>query len=104
MTCCLSETEDGKMTSVLQLPGSILVIPQATLGGRLKGQRMQYHSNIEKTAGLELYTQFVEAIKQVSAANDAWTEKGCVVKSGTYGNRQVLKIDTNGPYTHLVEF
>ena len=96
--------EDGKMTSVLQLPASILVIPQATLGGRLKGQRMQYHNNIEKTAGLELYTQFVEAIQQVSAANDAWTEKGCVVKSGTYGNRQVLKIDTNGPYTHLIEF
>jgi hypothetical protein len=26
------------------------------------------------------------------------------VAHGTYGNRQVLKLDTNGPYTHLIEF
>ena len=104
VNCNLSETEDGKLSSILQLPGSILIIPQATLGGRLKGQRMQYHNNIDKTTGLELYTEFVEMIKQVSAADETWREKECAVKSGTYGNRQVLKIDTNGPYTHLIEF
>ena len=103
--CNLSEVEEGTpRTSILRLPGSILVVPQATLGGRLKGKCMQYHNNVEKAAGLELYTEFVQTIKLVADTNEAWKEKGCVVVSGTYGNRQVLRTDTNGPYTHLIEF
>ena len=27
-----------------------------------------------------------------------------VLISGTYGNRQVLSIQTNGPYTHIFDF
>ncbi|KAK9409640.1 putative D-tyrosyl-tRNATyr deacylase 2 [Crotalus adamanteus] len=49
----LSECEDGKYVSVLDLPGNILVIPQGTLGGKLKGRRMQYHANIEKEIGVD---------------------------------------------------
>lgn len=100
----LSEREDGKYVSVLDLPGSILVIPQATLGGKLKGRRMQYHANIEKEIGLELYSQFVIQCEKQLAANVKCTEAGLVVKHGTYGNRQVLRVDTNGPYTHQIEF
>ncbi|KAM5176955.1 D-aminoacyl-tRNA deacylase 2 isoform 1-T1 [Callospermophilus lateralis] len=47
----LSETENGKHVSVLDLPGDILIIPQATLGGRVKGRNMQYHSNCGKEEG-----------------------------------------------------
>ncbi|XP_023587252.1 D-aminoacyl-tRNA deacylase 2 isoform X3 [Trichechus manatus latirostris] len=47
----LSETENGKHTSVLDLPGDILIIPQATLGGKVKGRNMQYHSNSGKEEG-----------------------------------------------------
>ncbi|KAM6463836.1 D-aminoacyl-tRNA deacylase 2 [Liasis olivaceus] len=100
----LSENEGGKYVSVLDLPGSILVIPQATLGGKLKGRSMQYHANIEKEIGLELYSKFVIQCERQLAANAKCAEAGVVLKHGTYGNRQVLKVDTNGPFTHLIEF
>ncbi|XP_003924274.1 D-aminoacyl-tRNA deacylase 2 [Saimiri boliviensis] len=100
----LSETENGKQVSILDLPGNILIIPQATLGGRLKGRNMQYHSNSGKEEGFELYSQFVTLCEKEVAANSKCAKAGVVVKHGTYGNRQVLKLDTNGPYTHLIEF
>ncbi|XP_066853347.1 D-aminoacyl-tRNA deacylase 2 isoform X2 [Anser cygnoides] len=100
----LSENESGEYVSVLDLPGNVLIIPQATLGGKLKGRKMQYHANIEKEKGLELYSQFVTLCEKELAANAKCMEAGVLVKYGTYGNRQVLKLDTNGPYTHLVEF
>lgn len=100
----VSETENGKHVSILDLPGNILIIPQATLGGKVKGRNMQYHSNSGKEEGLELYSQFVTLCEKELAANSKCAEAGVVVKHGTYGNRQVLKLDTNGPYTHLIEF
>uniref|UniRef100_A0A8C3B5K8 D-aminoacyl-tRNA deacylase n=1 Tax=Cairina moschata TaxID=8855 RepID=A0A8C3B5K8_CAIMO len=100
----LSENESGEYVSLLDLPGNVLIIPQATLGGKLKGRKMQYHVNIEKEKGLELYSQFVTLCEKELAANAKCTEAGVLLKYGTYGNRQVLKLDTNGPYTHLVEF
>ncbi|TRY55368.1 hypothetical protein DNTS_034396 [Danionella cerebrum] len=99
----LCETEAGKLTSVLQLPGSVLIVPQATLGGKPKGKGMQYHGNIGKDEGLKLYESFVSHCQSELSActnSDPHTE----LKHGTYGNRQVLTLDTNGPYTHLMEF
>lgn len=91
------------MVSVLELPGSVLIVPQATLGGKSKGRAMQYHNNISKEDGLRLYGSFISLCeKELTAAASA--ESGAEVKHGTYGNRQVLKLDTNGPYTHLMEF
>ncbi|KAM3594851.1 uncharacterized protein V6R79_014985 [Siganus canaliculatus] len=100
----LSESDSGKMVSVLALPGSVLIVPQATLGGRSKGRAMQYHNNISKEDGLQLYDRFVSLCEQEVAAASATCDTEVTVKHGTYGNRQVLKLDTNGPYTHLMEF
>lgn len=100
----LSENESGEYVSVLDLPGDVLIIPQATLGGKLKGKKMQYHANIEKEKGLELYSRFVTLCEKELSASTRCAEAGVHVKHGTYGNRQVLKLDTNGPYTHLIEF
>ncbi|XP_040916843.1 D-aminoacyl-tRNA deacylase 2 [Toxotes jaculatrix] len=102
----LCESESGKMISVLELPGSLLIVPQATLGGRAKGRAMQYHNNISKEDGLRLYSTFVSLCEKELTAAAASAESAAegMVKHGTYGNRQVLKLDTNGPYTHLMEF
>ncbi|XP_076156744.1 D-aminoacyl-tRNA deacylase 2 [Alosa pseudoharengus] len=100
----LCETDSGKYVSVLDLPGSVLIIPQATLGGKVKGKAMQYHGNIGKEEGQQLYAQFVSRCEKEIAASSKCCEAGVVVRHGTYGNRQVLKLDTNGPYTHLMEF
>lgn len=100
----LSETESGKYTSVLDLPGSVLIVPQATLGGKAKGKVMQYHSNISKDDGQKLYASFVDNCQKELGSSSKCSEAGTEVKHGSYGNRQVLKLDTNGPYTHLMEF
>ncbi|CAN9501893.1 unnamed protein product [Ophioblennius macclurei] len=97
----LCESDSGKLQSVSDLPGNLLIVPQATLGGRVKGRAMQYHNNISKEDGLRLYSAFVALCKeQMAAASGA----AVTVEHGTYGNRQVLSLDTNGPYTHLMEF
>ncbi len=90
--------------SILDIAGSVLIVPQATLGGRLKGKMMQYHGNIDKAVGQELYTKFVQQCQNMVAENSKCQEARAVVQWGTYGNRQVLSMDTNGPFTHLVEF
>ncbi|KAG7232993.1 hypothetical protein INR49_007880 [Caranx melampygus] len=98
-TCgCASPTrEDGVVAGA---PRQLLIVPQATLGGKNKGRAMQYHNNISKEDGLRLYSAFVALCeKELSGV-----EGDVTVKHGTYGNRQVLKLDTNGPYTHLMEF
>ncbi|XP_046571916.1 D-aminoacyl-tRNA deacylase 2-like isoform X1 [Haliotis rubra] len=100
----LSESAAGKRVSILDLPGNILIIPQATLGGALKGKRMQYHKNIDKEEGASLYADFVSLCRTTLQEAEGSREAGCVVQAGTYGNRQVFSCDTNGPYTHLLEF
>ncbi|XP_077036542.1 D-aminoacyl-tRNA deacylase 2 isoform X3 [Agelaius phoeniceus] len=96
----LSENENGEFVSVLDLPGDVLIIPQATLGGKPKGRKMQYHANIEKEKGLELYSQFVTLCEKELAANAKCMEAGVLVKHGTYGNRHRTP-DANDPLCSL---
>ena len=100
----MSEDDRGKFVSVLDLPGDILIVPQATLGGNLKGKVMQYHRNINKEDGLKLYSAFVQQCEEASRNSSKCLEHNKTVKFGTYGNRQVLSIVTNGPFTHHLEF
>ena len=102
----LSESDNGKLVSILELPGDVLIIPQATLGGRVKGKMIQYHGNVEKAVGEVLYEEFTKTCQQTVAESRLNDASGIVsnVKWGTYGNRQVLTLDTNGPFTHLIEF
>lgn len=97
----LCETEDGGMVSVLDLPGDILIVPQACLGGRLKGKSFQYHGIINKNEGFNLYEIFIRKCEELIGQNEKSAGK---VKYGTYGNRQVLNVETNGPYTHIIDF
>lgn len=99
----LSE-KDGKLVSILDLPGDVLIIPQATLGGNMKGKCMQYHKNIAKEDGLHLYLRFTSVCCDIIQQNSKDSQGSNIVKNGTYGNRQVLSTITNGPFTHLLEF
>ena len=103
----LSEVENdpSKHIGILELPGEILIIPQATLGGKIKGKMFQYHNNVNKDLGLELYTKFVDLCKKYASEHPVWSAKGNLkVVNGTYGIRQVYSTETNGPYLHLIEF
>lgn len=100
----LSESESQpKRVSILELPGDVMVIPQATLGGKLKGKNIQYHGNVDKNAGECLYESFCEKLRELFGSGSKTLESGCKVFCGVYGARQVLGMDTNGPYTHVFE-
>jgi len=94
----LSES-GSKLVSILELPGDVLIVPQATIGGRVKGRSMQYHGNIDKETGSQLYEQFVSRCREVVKQ----TAEQCSVHYGTYGNRQVLSMVTHGPYSHVID-
>ncbi|KAG9480970.1 hypothetical protein GDO78_010302 [Eleutherodactylus coqui] len=100
----LSESSSGKLVSITELPGDVLIVPQATLGGKSKGRCMQYHLNAGKELGMELYALLIAQCQKELETHPQWSESGAVLRYGTYGNRQVLNLDTNGPYTHLLEF
>jgi len=96
----LSKGETRKLVSVVDLPGDILIVPQATLGGKMKGKSMQYHDNIEKEIGFNLYKKFVDACSNLLRSSGNETVQ---TRSGIYGNLQVLNLETNGPYTHVID-
>jgi D-aminoacyl-tRNA deacylase len=86
------------MKSIVDLPGDLLIIPQATLGGRLNGHRFQYHNNISKDIGLDLFEKLVLNLREQCSQN-----LNNVVHAGTYGIRQIYSCETNGPAMHLIE-
>jgi D-Tyr-tRNAtyr deacylase len=73
----------------------IMVVPQASLAGKMKNKRMQYHNACKKDLGEELYHDFAEMLAQELE----------VVKHGTYGNTQGLKMSSAcGPFSTYFEF
>jgi len=73
----------------------LLLVPQATLGAKLKGKMVQFHGNCEKSRGEELWALLIEKLRQ----NDSNVK----VHHGTYGNRQVLRMDTEGPFSRVFD-
>ena len=93
------QAESGrKRMSVLERRGDVLVVPQFTLGAKLKGRNsLQYHGNVDKADGERLFAAFCAALEaRLGAA-------GGRVVSGVYGARQRLAMDTDGPYTHTLQ-
>lgn len=98
-----SKPGDGKTVSVTELPGDVLIVPQATIGGKAKGRVMQYHANIAKDEGQKLYTAFCDGCQRdLQCASSS--EGSSRLKHGTYGNLQVLSMSTPGPHTHTFDF
>ena len=100
---CRSETS-GKKVSVLDRRGDVMIVPQATLGGSLKGKQFQYHKNTTPELGASLFKKFVDCVQQAGGFSaPPGTSPAPVLAAGTYGNRQILTMTTNGPATHIIE-
>merc|ERR1719147_514503 len=98
----LSEENEGdKRKSVLACGGDLLIIPQATLGGEAKGNSVQYHSNVDPKDGRELYDKFCKEVKE--KFGEVTVPSAVNVHCGIYGARQVLSMETNGPFTHVLD-
>ena len=94
----MSEIEEGeKRVDVTTQKGDVLVVPQATLGGRLKGNSLQYHNNVKPAEGEEMFKLLSRVL------NEARVEEEGIVKFGKYGARQVLSMETNGPFSHVID-
>ena len=98
-----SNEDSKKLVSILELPGDILIIPQACLGGRLKGKTVQYHCNINKEKGLLYYQKFIESCRKKISLNQSWMSS-CKLENGTFGIKQVYSTETDGPFLHIIEF
>ncbi len=98
---CEPDEPSNKRVSVADLEGgSLLVVPQATLGAKLKGRgSLQYHGNVDKEEGQRLFELFCMELR---VSVEEISTRG-VVKNGMYGARQVLSMETNGPFTHVFE-
>jgi len=95
----LSEAEEGeKRVDVVTNKGEVLVVPQATLGGKLKGSSLQYHNNVKPAEGEEMYKLFCKMLMEAREE-----EEFSMVKVGMFGARQVLSMETNGPYSHVID-
>jgi D-Tyr-tRNAtyr deacylase len=100
------DPETTKNGSVLDLGADVLIIPQASLAGKIKQKTTQYHGLIDKEVGADMYKKFVEIVTErvAKAAEAENAKKKGTVKCGTYGNRQGLKFVSGGPFTHQLEF
>lgn len=94
----------GRHVSITELPGSVMIVPQDTMTGVVKGNRVQHHNAIEGWKGLYLYEQFVTQCEKEVDASTKCTQAGVVVRHGVYGNVQTLYLNSNAPLTHVLEF
>ena len=94
----LCENLNGQgSTTIVDLPGDLLIIPQATLGGRLNSHRFQYHQNIAKELGEPLFHSLITNLRDLCRPEQT-------LHAGQYGIRQIFSCETNGPAMHLIEF
>lgn len=96
-------TEASPLVAVLELPGDVLIVPQACLAGKRKGNNIQYHGLVSKDKGRDFYQLFVDECRAIVSKHTTSAAQSSV-QCGTYGNRQVLSMETNGPFTHVLDY
>ncbi|XP_075883817.1 uncharacterized protein LOC142889085 isoform X2 [Nelusetta ayraudi] len=105
MTTKLFRKENGRMVSVLDLPGSVLLVPQESLLGRpLNRRQIQYKGGCEPWWGGHLFLELVAACRELMAASAKCTRASVKVEHGVYGPKQEMAMSSAEPLTLLLEF
>lgn len=98
----------------------IMIVPQASLAGKIKGHAVQFHRLPDKSEGLRLYNHFCHLVRIARDVNEdevdtngsplaggvpseGWLKNQARVVSGTFGNRQGLRFESEGPFTHTFD-
>ncbi|AAZ10729.1 D-Tyr-tRNA(Tyr) deacylase, putative [Trypanosoma equiperdum] len=93
----------------------VLIVPQASLGGKLKGRNVQFHALVGKSEGELLYNQFCQLMRKARGVDSTTVDSNGVplvgsavgssarVINGTWGNRQGLRLESQGPLTHVLD-
>jgi len=102
-----NEASKKNDASIVEINGDLMLVPQASIGGKLKGKVIQYHANVAKDEGAELYHALVQTLKRsVTGERSHPAEESAGIRRfayGTYGNLQVLDMTSMGPFTHIFE-
>jgi D-tyrosyl-tRNA(Tyr) deacylase len=87
--------DEGQMNlSVEEAGGSVLLVPNFTVGGDCrKGRRPSFSHAASADDGRDLFRQLVEAVDRRNALGGA----------GVFGAEMVVSVDNNGPVTILLD-
>ncbi|XP_024858924.1 uncharacterized protein LOC108228218 isoform X2 [Kryptolebias marmoratus] len=96
---------DRHIVSVLDLPGSVLLVPQDSLVGEpLPTRRVQYKGGCEVWLGAQLFSSLVAACRELLAGSAKSALAGVKVAYGVYGQKQEIVLNSPEPLSLLLEF
>ncbi|XP_039898390.1 uncharacterized protein LOC120740245 isoform X2 [Simochromis diagramma] len=105
MTTRLFRKHSGHCVSLLDLPGSILFVPQDSLLGKpAPNRRMQYKGGCELWWGAQLFSSLVSACRELMTGSAKCTNAGVKVEHGLYGRKQEIALNSVEPQSVLLEF
>uniref|UniRef100_A0A1A8CF61 THAP domain-containing protein 1 n=1 Tax=Nothobranchius kadleci TaxID=1051664 RepID=A0A1A8CF61_NOTKA len=91
--------------SVLDLPGSVLLVPQDSLVGEpLPNKRMQYKGGCELWLGAQLFSNLVSACRQLMSTSTKCSRACTKVEYGVYGQKQEIVLTSLEPMSLLLDF
>jgi len=111
-----AESVHNIVSGTSDTPFHIVVIPQATLSGKLKlgDKYLKYHRQVSKERGFQLCSEFL--ISLVNFFDPSFSQidtnknqqdiipNRLILSSGTYGGRQGLEMVSTGPSTHFFQY
>ncbi|KAM4541851.1 uncharacterized protein PAE49_018711 isoform 2-T2 [Odontesthes bonariensis] len=105
MSIKLFRKDSGHSVSLLDLPGSVLFVPQdSLLGEPLPNRRIQYTGGCEQWWGAQLFSNLVSACRELTAGSAKCTKAGVKVEQGVYGQKQEIVLNSLEPLSLLLEF
>lgn len=91
--------------SLLDLPGSVLFVPQDSLVGEpAPKEKMQYKDMCEPWWGAQLFSSLVSTCMDLMSDSVKCKKAGVKVEQGVYGQKQEIVLNSVEPLTVLLEF
>eukprot|EP00796_Vickermania_ingenoplastis_P007992 gene7992-5552_t len=105
----------------------LLVVPQASLCGKLKGTTVQFHQLVDKHHSEDAFHELCHRLRLARGVDEEkvdgngnklpavlqaepdtisgcdWLKYAGRVVNGTFGNRQGLRLESDGPFTHFID-
>ncbi|CAN9501892.1 unnamed protein product [Ophioblennius macclurei] len=105
MTTKLFRKDSRHLVSVLDRPGSVLLVPQDSLIGEpLPGRRLRLRDGCELWWGAQLFSGLAAACRELMAASAKCVKGGAKVEQGVYGQKQEMVLSSAEPQTIMLEF
>ncbi|KAF6717650.1 putative D-tyrosyl-tRNA(Tyr) deacylase 2 [Oryzias melastigma] len=105
MSIRIFRRDRGQLVSLLELPGSVLLVHQESLLGELLPRgRMQFKGGCELWWGAQLFSNLATACTELMAGSAKCRAAGVKVEQGVYGEKQEMVLSSVEPTTLMLEF